>query len=287
MALKDDYVLARGRKDKVTVEVTVKGLKEFYAVPSLGSEAMKAMAQRFNVSLAVVITYAVKMILDEALAKQEGRRRNFDRDPEVVKTVARETADEIFHIFLSKAVKVIDSDTALVHRRWVSMMDKDDHELSARLVLYDTKEEAEAALRVVHSGDKKFATLYESAVKENRMELKNATKSSVGPVLWGALKGTAAAACCRTAVQIETSNGELRWAVVFVTNRRVIPIPTLSDPNVKQQCTAIAFQEKVVQRVKEMIIEMVATMLGQSVEEVLNNPAAMEIIKHIISTARM
>ncbi|MDR2459127.1 MAG: peptidyl-prolyl cis-trans isomerase [Holosporales bacterium] len=281
--LKDGDVLARW--DSGTV--TVKDVKSFFAISSLTSELLVAMAQRFKMPLRAVIIYAVKMVVDEMIAKQEIRIRGFDNEPEVMKIIARETNDEKFHIFMGKKVKVSESEITDIYRRIMSTMDKDDHEVSAKLVLYGTKEEAESILRSVLSGDKKFATLYQSATKENRMELRNATKRSVSPTLWGALKGTAAAACHRTVVEIETNSGEIRWAVLFVANRRVIPLPTLNDPNVKQQCTKIAFENKVVLEVKGMTEEKVHTISGRPVREMLDNPAALEIIKYIISTPKL
>jgi hypothetical protein len=281
--LKDNDVLARW--DGGTV--TVKDVNDFFSMPSLNSEQLKEMSRRFKIPLGSVVTYAVKMVMDDKIAKQEIERRGLDKDPEVRKIVTRETDDEKFHIHLAKTVKVAESEVTSIFRKLVSMVDKDDHEVSAKLLLCDTKEEAESMLRSVLSGDKKFATLYESATKENRMELKNATKRSVSPTLWGSLKGTAAAACSKTVIEIETNSGEMRWAVLFVANRRVIPLPTLSDPGVKQQCTTIAFQEKAVQEVKEMITKRVNTISGQSAEAMLGNPAVSEILKHILSTPRM
>ncbi|MDR1609286.1 MAG: peptidyl-prolyl cis-trans isomerase [Holosporales bacterium] len=286
-ALKDDYVFAQGENGDVIVKVTVGDVKTFFAIPSLSGGALKDMGIRFKMPLGSVIIYAVKMVMDERLAGQEIKKQDFYKNPDVVKTVSRETNDERFHIYIGKVVNVADADITSTYRKLVSVMDKDDHEVSAKLVLYDTKEEAESALRSVLSGDKKFATLYESAVKENRMEFKNATKRSVSPAMWGAIKGTAAAACSRTVVEVETNDGDVRWAVLFVANRRVIPLPTLNDPGVKQKCTALAFQEKAVLKMKDMITERVETISGQPANVILDNPAASEILKHIISTPRM
>jgi hypothetical protein len=153
--------------------------------------------------------------------------------------------------------------------------------------MYDTKEDSESSLRQVTSGAKKFSDLYARSADRDKMELKNVTKQSVNPVVWGALKGTPAAACCKTAIEIETEDGNTRWAVLHIMNRKRIPLPSLKDPAVRRRCANAAQQQIAVTHVINLMLQHVETMSDQPAKVMLDMPTTKDILTYIISSPRL
>jgi hypothetical protein len=276
-------------------QLTVKDVKEYFKVTSLLDPTFVAMAQQFGIPVSEVIAYATKLIVDDWLLSQEVERLKYNKDPDVVEKLKEVENKELQHAYFKVNIKVNNSDVKLTFNEYMESIpeeDKNDNEISVKLVFFDTSEDASSALKSISAGEKKFGDLYKektsSDVKDG-VDLGYIKKRGTPPELWTLLKKGASGACCKEVVEIDGSQFGLsgkNYALVFIADRRPVTLPSLSNEQEKKYFQAMAERKAAVVLAKKHIATHAKTIDGVSVETALKNPASDNMLQAFIGYAR-
>ncbi|MDR1233835.1 MAG: peptidyl-prolyl cis-trans isomerase [Holosporales bacterium] len=268
--IKDTQVLANVG-DKT---VCVKDVKSFYKVDSLYSEVFLSMSRQFNISLEEVISYAVKVLVDDLVLGKEAFETKFNKEHEVVEKCNQIRTMEAVQQFIQASIKVTPEDTKKVYKKYIQSIpeeDKNDHEIAVKLIFFKTKEDASAALSEILGGDVKFSDKFNEQLKNHEaIDLGYIRKRGTPPELWSLVKKCAPGTCCKEIVEVNGGQFGVKggnYAIMYTSDRRPISLPSLSDPREKAYFESLAFRETAVKFVITIMKNGVVSINGKSFEE--------------------
>ncbi|MBQ7524222.1 MAG: peptidyl-prolyl cis-trans isomerase [Alphaproteobacteria bacterium] len=268
--LKDDAVLASYNGGKVTV----KDVKEFFKVKSLLDETFVSMAQQFNIPTDKVVIYAVKLVVDDDILAKEVKAIKYDETPKVMERLTEIGNMELQHAYFKENVKVKPEDVKLTFDKFIKSIpeeDKNDNEISTKVVFFATQEDASQALKRIRSGEDKFNSVFkEKSGKKEAFDLGYVQKRGTSPELWQMLKTGASGTCCQEVVNLNGADfgaNNMNYALVYVADRRPVTLPSLSNESEKQYFQRLAERNKAVELAKSHMIAGVKNINGKSVEE--------------------
>jgi hypothetical protein len=288
--IKDDTVLAKSNK-KI---VTVKDLKEFFKVKTLQDDSLLNMAQQFGISLEEVVTYAAKLVIDDWLLSKEVEESKYDEDPDVKEKLKKIKDAEILHAYFKDTVKVKDEDVRRVFNDTIKAIPEDErngNEVSVKVLLFRTQEDAHAVRRSITAGERKFNDLFKERIadqEKSAVDLGYVGKRDVSPEFWGIIKKKSTGVCCEEVVSV---NGDqygapgANFAVVYVADKRPVPLPSLSNPGDKARFQDMAERMKRAERVKEEMARAVETVGGKSVGALFADPRAGQMLISLVGSA--
>jgi hypothetical protein len=274
--LKDEEVFATFKGGKATIG----NLKEFFKVTSLLDDVFVSMSQQFGISLEEVIVYAVKLVVDDGILTKEVSELKYDKRPEIIGKLAEIEEMELQHAYFKKNVVVKPEDVKKTFTNFMKSIpeeEKNDNEVSVRLIFFPKKEDAVKELSSIAIGEKKFTPLFDDKIKKKEaIDLGYVRKQGVVPELWDLLKRGAAGACCKEIVELESEQfgiSGMDYAVVYIMDKRKIPLPSLSGENEKKYFGNLAMREKAIELAKTLLAKEIKTIEGKSIKELdKNNP---------------
>lgn len=263
--LADDLILATYKGGKVTV----KDLKEFYKVETLLDQTFLSMAKQFGLGFDRLITYAVKLIVDDSISSLETVRTGYDKTPDVVSKLKEIEEREVVHAYFEKNIKVTKEDAKKMFIDFIKSIpekDKNDHEIAVKLAFYPTREEAVKALKSINAGDTKFSVIYNEKVsKKEGVDLGYVKRQGTSPELWQVLKTGASGTCCK---QVFEMNGaqfgvdDSNFAIAFIGDRRPVELPKWEDKNVQINMENRAKQKKATEIAGREMAKRVVSIYG-------------------------
>lgn len=275
--VEDTKVLAHLDGDKVTVD----DVKKFFKVESLMDETFLSMAQQFEIKPEEVITYAVKLVVDDKVLAKEVKATKFDQNPETKEKLSEIEDMEIQHAYFKENVKVKSEDIKRTFDKFIKSIpeeDKNDNEISVKLAFFATQEDAAQSLKSVSSGEEKFGNIFKEKTadkKKTAIDLGYVKKKGTSPELWNLLKRGASGACCKEIVELNGAQFGIEgmsYAIVYIADRRPVTLPSLSNPQEKKYFERMAEKDKAVALAKTHMISGIKTIDGKSIEELNKNP---------------
>jgi DNA-binding transcriptional regulator GbsR (MarR family) len=270
--LKDDTVLAKVGKSKIAV----KDLKEYYKVESLVDESFLAMAKQFGIPLGKVVVYAVKLMTDDMALAEEVKELKYDQKPDIAEKLADLEENELVHAYLMRVAKVTQQEIKQAFDKFIKSIpeeEKNDHEISVKLVFFETREDAAKTLKQIQGGETKFGEIFKEKKGENPpsgIDLGYVKKRGTSPELWGLLKRGASGTCCKEIVELESSQFGIEsrnYAIVFIADRRPVTLPTLSNPQERKYFEGAAMRDKAADVVKGHFMTYVESIEGRPMKD--------------------
>jgi hypothetical protein len=272
LVAKDDTVLAKMDGE----EITVKKLKEFFKVKSLADETFKSMAQQFNISNKRVVSYAVKLMVDDELLAKEVKSLDYCKNEQVKEKLKDIDDMEIQHAYFKANIKVKPDDIKRTYNNAIKSIPddvKNDNEIAVKLIFFTRQEDASKKLNTINAGEEKFGDMYKerSAIKEKETaDLGYIKRQGTDPGLWALLARTAPGTCCKEVVNLDGGQFGVKnkkYAIVYVANRRPVTLPSLSNENEKKYFERLAEREKAVELAKKHLIAKIRSIEGRDIEE--------------------
>ncbi len=289
--LKDDFVVARIGSQKITV----KDVKEHFKLSTLHDESFLMMSQQFHMGLSDLLSYAVKLVVDERIMSEEVKKENFLNDPELSEKLKEIESMMIVMSYLKDQVKITPALTKKVYNNFIDSIppeDKNDHEISTKVLLFKTKEDADKILKSILSGSVKFNDVFKTKSESDKsaMDMGYVKRKSVDQNLWSILKKAPAGACHKEVVELDGNlyglEGKI-YMIVYVGDRRKVQLPSLQNPNEKKYFENMAFQEEVVNLIISILKKDIKTINGLSFESILKDKEVVvkKMITVILSSA--
>ncbi len=284
--LASDAVIATYKSGSVTVN----DLKEFYKVETLLDKTFVAMSKQFGISLDKVIIYATKLMMDDIVLRQEVDATNYTTKPEVVSKM-QEVADiETQHAYYKERVKVKSEDIKKAYSKFIKSIpeeDKNDNEISVKIALYQTREDAALDLKGIVSGESRFSNVYkEKLSKHEAVDLGYITKRATPSELWMLLKTGASGACIKQVVELKGSQFGMPgkdFGVIYIADRRPITLPSLSNDADKEYFKRLAERERAIELAKSALINGIEKIEGKSIHDLIKaNPGYVERVISIL-----
>lgn len=288
--LNDETVLARiGNEPVLAIEI-----RKFFKLKSLQDEALVMMAQQFNMKLNEVLVYATKLVVDDKLLAKEARESNYISTPEVKEKIKEIEKIEIARAYLKKYTNVSSEQIKKTYADFIKAIpeeDKNDHEISMKIVFFSTKGEADKALSSISSGQTKFNELFreKEAANKSAIDFKYVTRRTTDPELWSILKRASAGACYKDVIETEGArfgaNG-LNYAIIYVGDRRPITLPSLSNPADKKYFEAMAYQQVAAKFVASMLENAVVSIFDKTMQEITADRSYDKMLEAIVAGTR-
>ncbi|MDR1333009.1 MAG: hypothetical protein LBJ69_01210 [Holosporales bacterium] len=284
--LKDDFVLAQVKIDGKEKKITVHDLKGYYGVESLVDGPLVEMSRQYGMSLAMVMVYAVKVVIEEMIILAECSKQGYDKKPEIKTRVDQEAMDVKFQMHVLKhAKKPTEAEAKLAFIRDMKAIPpemKNDHLITFKMIFFNTQEDATKGHKDIMSTPQKFNTMFEGTPEDNRLELKRAGRQNLPPAIWEIVKDAPPGACCKKIVEHDG-----RWAVVFITDRKPVPQPAWSQPQVRQDAINRLIQQYAVLYVCSLLVAHVISINGQMIAALIQTVAFQALVGAILGSARM
>ncbi|MDR0552812.1 MAG: peptidyl-prolyl cis-trans isomerase [Holosporales bacterium] len=289
--IKDDTIIAYIGDESITAAE----LKKFFKIPSFEDQAFIMMAKQLNMGMREVIVYATKLLVDDKLLLLAAKKAKFAEKKEV-KDRCREVADsELERAFLKKnAGSVTPEDTKREFNSFMKSIpeeDKHEHEISVRVILFKTKEEAEKALKSIKSGETKFNEMYKSSKDGSNAataDLGYINKRSVDPEFWGIIKKASSGTCHKGIIEIDgekLDKSGFDYAVAYVGDKRLIKLPSLSSPQEREYFEELARRHKKLDYIKALFVANIETIHGKDVSEFIKEGASSKMLEALAASS--
>ncbi len=273
--------------------VTAKEIRLFFKLKSLQDEAFIMMAQQFNMSLSEILIYATKLVVDDKLLTTDAQSENYDKKPEVREKLAELKIVEISKAYLKKHVTVTPEVIRTTYNSFIQSIpeeDKNDHEISMKMVFFATKEAAGEALTSINSGKTKFNEVFKSHESDkSAIDFKYVTKKTVDPTTWSILKRAAAGTCYKDIVEIDGSKfgiADMKYAIIYVGDRRPVTLPSLSNPGDKKYFEALAYQKEATSFVTNLFAKNINSIFSQPIKDVIADPVFTKMMEAMVAGTR-
>ena len=287
--VKADLVLAKFKTGGKTQDITAKDVWDYYGVESFLAEQFAALAQGFGLAFDRVISYAVKSVLEAEMLDEEVRTTGYDKLPENIEEMQRIVEVSAAREYFDKNVKVTKEEIKKSFKQFLDSIppeEKNDHEISTKMVFFKTQEDAINSLKNIRGGKQKFNELFDSKKDKGALDLGYVKRRGTTPEIWDLLKKSAAGACSDKVIELDGANfgfDGLNYAIVYVADRRPITLPTLSDPTVERQFRMLAKREKISKFVEDLIVKQVKFVEGRPIEEFVGKKDFQNLLNLIIS----
>ncbi len=285
--LNDETILARIGD----APVYAKEIKKFFKLKSLQDEALVMMSQQFNMKLSDVLIYATKLIVDDKLLAKEAEESKYMETPSVKQKIKELVKIELTRAYLKKHIKISPEQIKRTYADFMNAIpeeDKNDHEISMKMVFFSTKPEAEKVLSAINTGQRKFNEVFrdKESVDKTAIDFKYVTRRVVDPELWAILKRSASGACNQDVIETDGAkfgfDGQ-NYAIIYVGDRRPVTLPSLSNPADKQYFEAMAYKQAASKFVTAALQQAVVTIFDKSIQEISVDPSYEKMLEAIIA----
>ncbi|MDR0640202.1 MAG: peptidyl-prolyl cis-trans isomerase [Holosporales bacterium] len=269
--IKADYLMADigGRK------VCVRDVLEFFKVDSLLSEVFVTMSRQFGISLEDVCYYAAKVLTDDRILLLEAVETGFNKRKDIVEKCKNLERMELIHRAIQNRVKVTSADIKKHYNKFIQSIpdeDKNDQEIAVKMVFFPTKEAAARALDDVLHGSAKFTdqfTEQKGSSDGGAVDLGYVRRQSTPPELWALIKKGAQGTCCKQVIEVNGAQFGVKgnYAILYVSDRRPVSLPSLANPQEKAYFEALAFREQAIEFVMALMEAAVKSILGRPISE--------------------
>lgn len=271
--IKADQLIAKIGNTKVTVQ----DIYNIFNIKSLDNDIFGSMALQLKVGIENVIQSAIRLCVQDKLIELEIIKNNYMNNTEIKEQLEKVKLQHLRQAYFAKKVKITESEARKEYNKYIKMMrpeDKNDQEVSTRIVFYKTKEDASNALKQFQKQPKKFSDDF--ANQKNKLDLGYIKKQNSDPMIWEAVKDAKSGVCCQKIIQV---NGELygfkdmNYVVAYIGDRRQVKLPSFQE--VETFFRQIAEKIQAAALVLNLIPKHVQTINGKDVTkipvELLNN----------------
>lgn len=285
--LNDETILARIGD----TPIHAREVRKFFKLKSLQDDALVMMSQQFNMKLTDVLVYATKLVVDDRLLSKEAKETKYMDTPSVKEKIKELVKVELTRAYLKRHTKVSPEQIKKTYAEFIKAIpeeDKNDHEISMKMVFFPTKAEAEKVLSAINTGQQKFNEVFrekESADK-SAIDFKYVTRRAVDPELWSILKRSATGACNQDVIETDGARFGLdgrNYAIIYVGDRRPVTLPSLSNPADKKYFEAMAYKQVAAKFVTTALQQAVVTIFDKSIQEMSADPSYGKMIEAIVS----
>lgn len=288
--LKDTTVLGYIGDEKVTAN----DIKTYFKLQSLQDDALIMMAQQFNMTLNEILIYATKLVIDDKILAKAAKEEKYYMNPEVKEKLDDVKKLAITNAYLKKHVNVTSEDIRKTFNdvlKSIPEEDKNDHEISTKMLFFATKEEAENTLKSINSGKVKFNEMFKTKENSDKsaLNLGYMTKKGSDPAIWSIIKRSSSATCHKEIIELNGENfgmNDLNYAVLYVGDRRPITLPSLSNPNDKKYFEAIALQKASVDFVSNLFTNSINSMFDKNITEIEKDPSFKKMLEAMVAGSR-
>ena len=204
-----------------------------------------------------VIQSAIKLCVQEKLIVDEIEKAHFKSSKSVISKFEEIEKQQLRRAYFNKTVKITEADARKEFNKYMKLIkpeDKDDQEVSVKMILFATQSEASKMLSACLKDPKKFGEEFEKLEKGKKsvVNLGYIRKQGSEQSVWNAVKASAPAACCEKVIPVKGENygfSGKNFAVARIGERRQVKLPTFQETStffrkVAEKIQAVAIVEK-------------------------------------------
>ena len=264
--IKETQVIAKiGDKQKITIA----DLYKMFNIKSLDNEIFGALAVQLKIDIEEVIQNAIRLCVQDKLLSLEMEKEKYMESDKMKKMCDKVEKQHLRNAYFAKTVKITEEDAKKEYDKWITMIkpeEKDDNEISVKLMFYKTKSEAEAAIKEYKSNPKKFGSDFKARneSKDRAVDLNYVKRQDVPEPFWDVIKKCSTGTRAAQPVQIEGApygfDGN-NFAIVHVGDRRPIRLPTFKETS--QMFRKLAEKMQAVAICDELLLNNVVSIDGK------------------------
>lgn len=265
--VKDSQVIAKiGDIQKLTV----KDLYNMFNIKSLDNEIFGSLAMQLRIRIEEVIQNAIRICIQDKLLSMEMEQQQYIETDKMKKIYKEVEKQHLRNAYFAKTVKITNADAKKEYDKYIKMIkpeDKDDNEVSTKLIFYKTEQEAESAIKEYTSQPKKFTEDFKS--KDNAVDLGYVKRQEAPQILWDGIKKVVSGTCASQVINLdgapygcEGSN----FAVAHISDRRPIKLPTFQET--AQMFRKIAEKMQAVAICDELLMKNITSIDGKTYKQI-------------------
>ena len=232
--IKETQVIAK-IGDKQTI--TIADLYKMFNIKSLDNEIFGALAVQLKIDIEEVIQNAIRLCVQDKLLSLEMEKENYMESDKMKKLCDEVEKQHLRNAYFARTVKITEKDARKEYDKYIKMIkpeEKDDNEISVKLMFYKTKSEAEAAIKEYKSNPKKFGTDFKTRneSKDRAIDLNYVKRQDVPGPFWDVIKKCSTGTCAAQPIQIDGAPYGFEgnnFAIIHVGDRRPIQLPTFKE----------------------------------------------------------
>lgn len=232
--IKETQVIAKiGDKQ----ELTVQDLYKMFNIKSLSNEIFGALAMQLRITIEEVIRNAIKLCVQDKLLELEIEKTDYMNTNKMKKLCERIAKQHLRNAYFAKNVRITEADAKKEYNKYIKMMkpeDKDDNEISVKLVFYKTPEEAKKAIQECKTKPQEFKKQLNDKIgkKDRALDIGYVQRKDVPYEMWNVIKLCKPGTCVAQALPIDGDTygfKDSKFAVAYIGDRRTIKLPTFQE----------------------------------------------------------
>ena len=232
--IKDTQVIAKiGDKEKLTIA----DLYKMFNIKSLENEIFGSLAMQLKINIEEVIQNAIKLCVQDKLLSLELEKEKYMETKKMKRLCKKVEQQHLRNAYFAKTVKIRESDAKKEYDKYIKMIkpaEKDDNEISLKLMFYKTAKDAEAAIKLYKGKPKKFNEDFAARVKkkENALNVGYVKRQEVPGDIWNVIKKCTPGTCVNQVMQLDGGVYGFKgynFAVAYIGDRRPIKLPTFQE----------------------------------------------------------
>lgn len=268
--IKDDQVIAKIGDKKLTI----KEIYNMFNIKSLDNEIFGSLAMQLRISIEEVIQNAIRICIQDKLLSMEMEKVNYMETDKMKKICKEVEKQHLRNAYFAKTVKITDADAKKEYNKYIKMLkpeEKDDNEISVKLMFYKTEKEAEAAIKEYKGKPKKFTEDFKtrSTAKDKALDLGYIKRQEVPQQLWDVIKKCTPGTCVDKVMQMDGSaygfDGN-NFAIAHIGDRRPIKLPTFQET--AQMFRKVAEKMQAISICDELLLKNVTSIDGKSYKSI-------------------
>lgn len=264
--IKETQVIAKiGDKEKLTMQ----DIYTMFNIKSLDNEIFGSLAIQLKISIEDVIQNAIRLCVQDKLLSLEMEKENY-METERAKKLCQDIENQhLRNAYFAKTVKITESDAKKEYNKYIKMMkpeDKDDNEISVKLMFYKTAKEAEAAIKEYKGKPKKFSEDFKTRItaKDKALDLGYIKRQEVPEQIWDVIKKCTPGTCVAQVMQIEGATYGFdgnNFAIAHIGDRRPIKLPTFQETS--QMFRKVAEKMQAIAICDELLLNNIVSIDGK------------------------
>ena len=284
-SIKDTQVIAKiGDKEKITM----KDLYKIFNIKSLDNEIFGQLAVQLRISIEEVIHNAIKLCIQDKLLSLKMEEEEYMDTKKVKKLCKKVKEQHLRNAYFAKKIKVTEKDAEKEYNNYIKMIspdEKDNNQISVKLVFFKTQKEAEEAIKKYQGQTKKFNEYFDSkaAKKDNVLDLGYVRRQEVPAEIWDVIKKCGKGTIVESPLRLEGAVYGFKgnnFAIARVGDRKPIELPKFKDT--KPMFTKIAEKMKAIAMCQKLFSENVISIDGKpykSIPEDMSNKLLIAVIQ--------
>ena len=265
--IKETQVIAK-IGDKQTL--TMQDLYKMFNIKSLDNEVFGSLAMQLRISIEDVIQNAIKLCVQDKLLSLEVDSANYMNTDKMKKLREQVAKQHLRNAYFAKTVRITESDAKKEYNKYIKMIkpeEKDDNEISVKLMFYKSKTDAEAAIKEYKSKPQKLKEDLKARIadKKNAIDAGYIKRQDVPQELWNVIKKCTTGTCVPQALQIDGTlygfEGN-NFAIAYIGDRRPIKLPTFQETS--QMFRKVAEKMQAIAICDELLLNNVTSIGGKS-----------------------